>query len=273
MVSHRLINIQISGRRSIKACQQLVHHDQQLHLFRLLDKLFFDLFFKCFWVFSTQHLHVDFVLFHRLGLAIITYGFSANIAHRRFVRSHDGALPLQLGLLEQFIEFARLIDTTSHQHGITPPIVQARFCLHIKNNIRYNLSQASFGTEHLLQITPALFQLSFCHTGQPARFCLKPSVDPILLDNILLYFTSLIAQIQNHFIPHCFIKLVAMDVRAKYLQTGLLILFHQWSTGEADKGGIRQNGFHRFVEFAGLGTVAFIHKDIEIAFGRKVFRQ
>ena len=113
MISHRLINIQISGRRSIKACQQLVHHDQQFHLFRLLDKLFFDLFFKCFWVFSTQHLHVDFVLFHRLGLAIITYGFSANIAHRRFVRSHDGALPLQLGLLEQFIEFARLVNIVS----------------------------------------------------------------------------------------------------------------------------------------------------------------
>ena len=31
------------------------------------------------------------------------------LTHRWFVRSHDGALPLQLGLLEQFIEFARLI--------------------------------------------------------------------------------------------------------------------------------------------------------------------
>ena len=212
-------------------------------------------------------------MLHSLGLAIITYGFSANITHRWFVRSHDGALALQLGFLKQFVEFACLIDTTSHQHGITPPIVQARFCLHIKNNIRYNLSQSGLGAEHLLQIAPALFQLGFCHTGQTARFCLKPSVDPILLDNILLHLTSLITQIQNHFIPHSFIKLIAMDVRAKYLQTGLLIFFHQWSTCETDKSGIRQNGFHRFVELAGLGTVAFIHKDIEISFGRKVFRQ
>ena len=273
MVSHRLINIQISGRRSIKACQQLVHHDQQFHLFRLLDKLFLDLFFKCLRVFSTQHLHVDLVLLHSLGLAIITYGFSANITHRWFVRSHDGALALQLGLLEQFIEFARLIDTASHQHGIPPPIMQARFCLHIKNNIRHNLSQSSFRAEHLLQIAPTLFQLGFCHISQPARFCLKPGVDPILLDNILLHFTRLIAQIQNHLIPHCFIKLVAMDIRAKHLQTGLLVPFHQWSTSKADKGGIRQNSFHRFVELSRLGTVALIHKDIEIAFGRKVFRQ
>jgi len=85
MISHRLINIQISGRWCIKACQQLVHYDQQFHLFRLLNKLFLDLFFKCLRVFSTQHLHIDLVLLHSLGLAIITYGFSANIAHRRFV--------------------------------------------------------------------------------------------------------------------------------------------------------------------------------------------
>ena len=85
MISHRLINIQISGRWCIKACQQLVHYDQQFHLFRLLNKLFLDLFFKCLRVFYTQHLHIDLVLLHSLGLAIITYGFSANIAHRRFV--------------------------------------------------------------------------------------------------------------------------------------------------------------------------------------------
>ena len=212
-------------------------------------------------------------MLHSLGLTIITYGFSTNIAHRRFVRSHNGALSLQLGLLEQFIEFARLVNTARHQHGIPPPIVQAWFCLHIENNIRYNLPQSGLGTEHLLQIAPTLFQLSFCHTGQPARFCLKPGVDPILLDNILFHLSCLITQIQNYLIPHCFIKLVAMNIRAEYLQTGLLILFHQWSTGETDKGGIRQNGFHCFVELARLSTVTFIHKDIEITFGRKVFRQ
>ena len=165
MISHRLINIQISGMRSIKACQQLVHHDQQFHLFRLLDKLFLDLFFECLRVFSTQHFHIDLVLLHSLSLAIIPYRFGANIAHRRLVRSHDGALPLQLGLLEQFIEFARLIDTASHQHGIASAIVQTRLCLHIKNNIRYDLSQPGLGAEHLLQITPALLQLSLCHIG------------------------------------------------------------------------------------------------------------
>ena len=37
-----------------------------------------------------------------------------------------------------------------------------------------------------MQIAPTLFQLSFCHTGQTARFCLKPGVDPILLNNIRL---------------------------------------------------------------------------------------
>ena len=157
MIPHGFVDIQISRRWSIKASQQLIYHDQQFHLFRLLDKLFLDLFFKCLRVFPAQHLHVNLVLLHGLGFAVVAYGFGTNITCRRLVRRNDGAFSLQLGLLKQLIEFTSLVDATSNQHSISTPIVQARLCFHIKDNIRYDLSKTSLGAKHLLQIAPSLF--------------------------------------------------------------------------------------------------------------------
>ena len=39
MVAHLLVDVEVGGRRRIEAGQQLVHHDQQLHLPRLVDEL------------------------------------------------------------------------------------------------------------------------------------------------------------------------------------------------------------------------------------------
>ena len=39
VVAHLLVDVEIGGRRRVEAGQQLVHHDQQLHLARLVDEL------------------------------------------------------------------------------------------------------------------------------------------------------------------------------------------------------------------------------------------
>ena len=38
MILHRFVDVQIGARRRVKTCEQLVHHDQQLHVGRLFDE-------------------------------------------------------------------------------------------------------------------------------------------------------------------------------------------------------------------------------------------
>jgi hypothetical protein len=47
----------------------------------------------------------------------------------------------------------------------------------------------------------------------------------------------------------------------------LLVRLQQGRAGEADEQGIRQDRFHGFVQLAGLGAVALVHKYKQIAFG------
>ena len=53
----------------------------------------------------------------------------------------------------------------------------------------------------------------------------------------------------------------------------LLVGLEQRRAGEADEHGVRQDRLHRLVQVAGLGAVALVDEDEEVALGRKSWRQ
>ena len=73
MIAHLLVDVEIGGRWRIKAGQELVHHDQELHLSWLLDELLLDLFLKCFGVFAIEHLVVDVELPQSFGQSFTSF--------------------------------------------------------------------------------------------------------------------------------------------------------------------------------------------------------
>ena len=74
-----------------------------------------------------------------------------------------------------------------------------------------------------------------------------------------------IFQVQDHLVGHGLVKFVGVDIGAKNLARGLLVLAQQRRAGEADKDGAGQPALHLLVHVAALGAVAFVHKDIEAA--------
>ena len=64
-----------------------------------------------------------------------------------------------------------------------------------------------------------------------------------------------------------------MNVRSKHLDAGLFVLFQQGRASKADKHSLRQQGFHCLVQLARLRAVTFVHKNINITLGLKIFGQ
>src|SRR5205807_80158 len=89
MIAHLLVDVEIASRWRVKAGQELVHHDQKLHLPWLLDELLLGFFLKRFGVFAIEHL----VVYVELPLCqSFTSFFTFDIGSSRFVRGDDGAL-------------------------------------------------------------------------------------------------------------------------------------------------------------------------------------
>ena len=72
MVAHGFVDIQIGRARSVKASQQFVHHNQQLHLRRLILELLFDTLFKLGEFFISEHplVYFLFVFFFQYNISL-----------------------------------------------------------------------------------------------------------------------------------------------------------------------------------------------------------
>ena len=134
MVAHLLVDVEVGGGRGIKAREQLVDDDQQLHLARLIDELLFHLQLEAFDLADRlfcrlakpvgQHLGVDRVFAQVVGVARAG-GLALGVGHAGRVAGDDGALALEFGLGKQLVELAGLKNAAGHQHGVAVPVHQA----------------------------------------------------------------------------------------------------------------------------------------------------
>ena len=267
MVLHGLVDVQVRAGRCIKAGQQLVHHDQQAHVGRLLDEQSLGLVFVGFrlglaWLglHIAQQLGIGVVGELLVGLCAGANLFQRHILGLRVVRGDDRAPALEQRLLKQREVFAGLVDARRHQDGIAAFTGQARFDAEVKNNVRHHPVHAGFGAEHVLHRAPLLFQLFFLPVVQRLGLGVKPLVDLVLRSQLLVNVAGLVHQVQHHAIFHGFAEFVGVDVAAKYFQAGGFVFLEQGRAGEADEHRIGHQRLHHAVELAALCAVAFVHK-------------
>ena len=189
MVAHLLVDVEVGGRRRVKTSQQLVHHDQQFHLTRLVDEFLLHRQFKLvrlglrrlWWLAKPvrQHLPVHPVLEQVVGITRAR-GLALGIRHVGRIATHNSAFTLQLGFAEQLVVLAGFINTARHQHGVAVAVHQARFGSHVQHDVRHDLLQARLAGQHPLHGAPLLLKLGFGQVIQPAGLGIKPLVNLLL---------------------------------------------------------------------------------------------
>ena len=183
MVLHGLVDVQVRARRRVKAGEQLVHHDQKLHIGGLLDEQGFGLFFISLgFGLAGQGIHV----FKQRGVGAVekllvclgvgTGFFLRNVLRLRVVGRDYRAFAFQGRALKQTEVLAGLVNTGGHQNGIAPFARQTWFAAEVKHNVAHHPRHARAGAQHVLHGAPLGFQLVALPVIQALGFGLKPGV-------------------------------------------------------------------------------------------------
>ena len=174
VVLHRLVDVEIGAGRRVEAGQQLVHHDQQLHVRRLLGE---QLLGPLLVGLGLRHARLGVDVLQQLGVGVVDellvgLGVRAGLLQRhvlglRIVGRDDRALALERRLLEQREILARLVDARRHQDGVAALAGQARLHAEVEDDVAHHAIHARLGAEHLLHRAPLLLQLVLLPVVQP----------------------------------------------------------------------------------------------------------
>ena len=126
---------------------------------------------------------------------------------------------------------------------------------------------------HLAHRAPLLLQPPPGDVGEALRLGLEPLVDLLRRGEVLVDVAGLVAQVEHHAVAHGLVELVRVDVRAEDFDRALFVGLQERRAGEADEGGLRQDGFHGPVQLAGLGAVRLVDEDEELAPSLEAGRQ
>ncbi len=151
MVAHLLVDVEKGRGRGVKAGQQPVHHDQQLHLPWLVHELVLDLSLELvgfphrrirrFLEPIRQHSLVDRVLMELFRQTFAAL-FALEFVGGGPVGGDNGAFALEVGGREQLVELAGLVDAIGDQQGIASPAGQAVARGHVQHDVGHDLVQA-----------------------------------------------------------------------------------------------------------------------------------
>ncbi len=275
MVAHRLVDIEVGGRRRIEAGEQLVDDDEQLHLAGLVDELLLHLALELVDAAHRvvlglvepggEHLAVDVILPQLLGQAFA--GLLALDAGRRWLVRRDDGTAIEPGGDEELVELAGVVDAIGDQQRVAVTALEPVARLHIEHDVLDDPLQARFGAEHALQGAPALLELGERHGIEALRLDLEPLVHLGLRGEPLVDIARLIAQVEHDAIADGLVVFVGVDVGAEDLEAGLLVILEERRAGEANEGGLGQDLLHRAVELARLRAVALVDVDDDLAPG------
>ncbi len=272
VILHRLVDVEIGAGRRVEAGQQLVHDDQQPHVGRLLREQRLGPFLVGL---GLGHARLGIDILQQFGVGVVDellvgFGVRAGLFQRdvlglRIVRRDDGALALERRLLEQLEILAGLVDAGRHQHGVAALAGQSRLDAEIEDDVADDALHARSRTEHVLHRAPLLFQFVLLPVVQPLGLGLEPCVDLVLRAKPLVDVAGLVDQVEHDLVLDRLAELVGVDVAAKDLQAGLLVLLQQRRAGEADEDGIRHDRLHQLVQPAALRAVAFVDEHEHLA--------
>ncbi len=151
VVLHGFVDVEIGAGRRVEAGEQLVHHDQQLHVGRFLDEQRFRPFFVGFGlgharpgVHVLQQFGVGVVDELLVGLGVGAGFLPRHVPRLRVVGGDHRALALERGLLEQDEILARLVNARRHQDGVAAFAGQARLDAEIEHDVADHAIHARF---------------------------------------------------------------------------------------------------------------------------------
>ena len=145
VVLHGLIDVEIGAGRRIKAGQQLVDHDEQLHVRRLCGEQRLGPFLVGL---RLGHPGLRLNVLQQLGIGgvdelLIGLGVRAGFLQRhihgqRVVGCHHGALAFERGILEQREVLAGLVDTGCHKDGVAAEVGETRLDAEVEDDVAYH---------------------------------------------------------------------------------------------------------------------------------------
>jgi len=249
VVAHLLVDVQVRGARGVEAGQQLVDHDEQTHLTRLLDEAALDLLLELVDPTDSlvrrhteevgQHPPIDVVLTELLGgaLARVLLG---DVARVRRVARDDGDLVFETRVDEHLVELAGLVDALTYQHCVAATAHQPWLGFHVQQDVLDDLLGPGLSGYDLLHRAPLLLQAGLAQVGEALGLGLEPLVDLFRAGQVLIYVACLVAQVEDDAVRHGLIELVGVDERAEGLDARCLVCLQQRRPGEADEHRLRQ---------------------------------
>ena len=271
MILHRLVDIKISAGRGVKTGEQLVDHDQQLHVGRLAGEQRLGLFLVSL---GLVHVGPGLDIFQQILVGVIdelpvSLGVGAgflpgHIPGLGIVGGDHRAFALEGGLLEQLVILAGLIDAGSDQNGVAPLARQPRLATEIEDDVAHHPVHPRFGAEHLLQGAPMIFQLGLLPVVQSPGLGLKPGVDLLRRAEPLVDIPRLVDQVQYHPVCHALTEFVGVNVAAEDFPAGSAVLRQQRGAGEADEHRAGQQRLHHPVQLAALDAVTLVDEQEQL---------
>ena len=266
VVAQLVIEVDVGAARRVKASQELAHHDQQFKVGRLIDEAPLSL------VLVVLRGLAVFQNVLRVGIELVPFvavrWLQGNRGGVRLVGRNDAAEFPERRILKQAEVMARIVDRGRYEDGGATVVIQARLESEVLDDAGNDALLAFARAHQLLHRCPALAQDGALEVVQAPCLLVKPSVDGRLRDEPLWHITSLVFQIEDHFVRHTFVEFVSVDVGAKYIASGLFVLPQQRRAGEANKDRVLQPAFHLLVHAATLSAVAFVNEDVEASMNR-----
>ena len=145
VVLHGLVNVEIGAGRRIEAGEQLVHHDEQLHVCRLFGEqrlgpllVGLGLGHAGLCVNVLQQVGIGVVDELLVGLGVRAGFLQRHIPGQRVVGRHHGALAFERGILEQREVFAGLVDAGCHKDGVAAEAGETWFDAEVEDDVPYH---------------------------------------------------------------------------------------------------------------------------------------
>ncbi len=216
VVFYLVVDIENGCARSVKTCEQLVDHDEELHLGRTFHKETLRPRLILVGVlhpgFGKRLLRpVVFVL--GFGGLVVVSGVVGYVAVHGVVARHDGAPSFQVTGREKLIIAVGLKDGSCYKHGVTPVVLQQSVVQVIENAVAYALD-ALFGGIDAFHGSPAFFHHQFLLGGKltPCGQRGKFHVNLFLARQLLLHIAVFILQVEYHLVFHCLLVQVFVDI-------------------------------------------------------------
>ena len=112
---------------------------------------------------------------------------------------------------------------------------------------------------------PLFSECGFLPVVEGFGFGIEPGIDFALGAEGLVDVSGFVDKVKDDFILDGFAEFVGVDVASEDFEASGFVFFEQGGACEADEGGVGHEGAHSAVEFATLGTVAFINEDEDFA--------